>query len=82
MLLPLTDHFNAKKVAVDLNNVSRIEEYEPNGSKISIVNQDGRFLNYLYIKESIDEICEIANRIKASNKNHQITIYYRKSQFD
>ena len=83
MLIPLTQISDSKKVAVDLTLVSKIEEYGNNeivGSRITIVTQHGT--TNLYIRESIDQICEIANKINATNNNHQITIYYRKSQFD
>jgi len=81
MMINLTQ-LNEKKIAVNLTRVDKIEEYINNASKISMVTEDGIFLNHLYVKESIDEICEIANKINANNKNHQITIYYRRSQFD
>jgi hypothetical protein len=82
MVIPLTQISDSKRVAVDLSSVSTIEEYVNNGSKISKVNSNGTFQHHLFVKESIDQICEIANKINATNKNHQITIYYRQSQFD
>ena len=81
MMINLTQ-LNKLKIAINLIRVDKIEEYINNASKISITREDGSFLHHLYVMESIDQICEIANKINAINKNHQITIYYRKSQFD
>jgi hypothetical protein len=78
MVVVLTNFFdddkgNQRKIAVDFSKVTKMEQYD-SGSKIF------SSLNYVFIKESLEEIADKLNSLY-SRYNNTLNVYYKPSKF-
>jgi hypothetical protein len=78
MLIQLTE-VSGKKVAINLTKAKTIESYM-SGSKIVYYQNNGDSYQAYNVKETIEEICKIANET-ASKIEGSITIWHKNSSF-
>lgn len=76
MFIQLTDLHQKHKLAVDVSNIKYLEDYADKHSKIYLANSS----QYLFIQESLEEVCEIINSISRKN-TVSINVYHSKSLF-